>query len=97
MQPKDFYSKEFFFEGISISRGELESLPCPFCTKDVTDTTMQAIIEISCLSTKERMRIPQNAAIDFSGEKAGEIWWEELEKAVNSFNVPYYEDMSDDN
>ncbi|MDE7061896.1 MAG: hypothetical protein K2O73_01450 [Lachnospiraceae bacterium] len=28
-----------------LSRGELESLPCPFCTDNVSDETMQSIVE----------------------------------------------------
>jgi hypothetical protein len=95
MTNDDFYTKEFFFGRISISRSELESLPCPFCTKDVTDEQMQAIINETCLNTKDRMRLPDDAAIDLSDDKTNEIWWEELEKAINSFHVPYCEDLDE--
>jgi hypothetical protein len=89
----EFYSKEFFSGLISISREELESLPCPFCTKNVTDENMQAIIDMTCEQTKMRMGLSQKDAIDISDERTNEIWWQELEQTVVAFKVPYYEDM----
>jgi len=87
----NFYVQEFFSGAISISRGELESLPCPFCTKEVTDEDMQTIIDMTCQQTKIRMGLREEDTIELSDNKVNEIWWEELEQTVIAFNVPYYE------
>lgn len=102
---KEFYEKEFTHYNSSVSRGELESLPCPFCTNGVSDETMQTIIEETDMETKERLKLPLDSSLDFSNgeddetedrnDKTSEVWWEELERAVNAHNIPYYEDMYD--
>jgi 3-deoxy-D-arabino-heptulosonate 7-phosphate (DAHP) synthase len=93
MTGNDFYSREFFSGQLSISRGELESLPCPFCTKNVTDGQMQAIIDGICANTRVRMRLSADKKIDMSCDKTSSVWWEELEHTVVAAGIPYYEDM----
>ena len=89
----DFYTREFFSGSISISRDELESLPYPFCTKEVMDKDMQAIINVTCQQTKMRMGLKGEDVIKLSDDKTNEIWWQELEQTVIAFSVPYYEDI----
>ena len=91
----DFYAREFFSGSTTISRSELESLPCPFCTDKVTDQQMQAIIERTCQQVKIRMGLSDSEAIDLSDDKMDEIWWEELERTVVASGVPYCEDMNE--
>ena len=39
-----FYDKKFVCGKVKLSRNDLESFPSPFCTKDVTDETMNNIV-----------------------------------------------------
>ncbi|KAA6302816.1 MAG: hypothetical protein EZS26_000986 [Candidatus Ordinivivax streblomastigis] len=93
MIDNDFYTKEFTCGSSSLSRGELESLPCPFCTENVSDETMQKIIDLTDSSTRERLRLPMNKPLNLGDDKVSAIWWEELEAIVNQENIPYYEDL----
>lgn len=95
MNDNDFYRREFTCGASVVSRGELESLPCPFCTKDVTDEEMQEIIDTTVGNTRQRMGLNGNEALDLSDEKTDEVWWEELERAVVALDIPYYEDMDE--
>ncbi len=89
----EFYDKEFVCGDSKLSRRELESLPCPFFTDDVTDEQMEAIVTETEEETRSRLRLNEREHIDFNNDRHDEIWWEEMEKAVNRRNVPYYEDM----
>ena len=51
---QEYYDKEFGYYNSKISRGELESLPCPFCTDNVSDDVMQSIIMMTDLTTKQK-------------------------------------------
>jgi hypothetical protein len=93
IQKNDFYTKEFSCGSSYISRGELEFLPCPFCTENVSDETMQAIIDLTDNSTKERLHLPQNEILDLNNDKTSEIWWEELEAILVQESIPYCEDL----
>lgn len=88
-----FYTQEFRSGDSCLTRGELESLPMPFCTKNVTSSDMQSIVELTEKSTRDRLRLSINDHIDFSNDRHSEIWWEELESSVNLFAIPYYEDL----
>lgn len=89
----EFYDKEFTCGQSCITRGELESLPCPFCTDNVTDEQMQTIIDQTDGETRSRMRINSDQPLDLDDDKTSEVWWEQLEAAVNRQNIPYYEDI----
>ena len=84
--------KEFVCGNSSITRGELEGLPRPFCTAAVTDAQMQTIVKETDAETKLRWRLPTDGPIDFDNDRYNETWWDELEKAVLKHRVPYYED-----
>ncbi len=88
-----FYTKEFVCGDSVISRRELEELPCPFFTDDVTDKQMEIIVTETEEETRSRLRLNEDGYIDFDNDRHSEVWWEELEAAVNRQNVPYHEDM----
>lgn len=91
--PTDFYEKEFKRGNSTISRRELESMPIPFYTAEVTDEQMQTIIDETDAETRSRWRISKHRSIDFDNEEIDNAWWEELEHAVIRQRVPYYEDV----
>nr|DAE55305.1 MAG TPA: restriction alleviation protein [Caudoviricetes sp.] len=92
---QEYYDQKFGYYNSKISRGELESLPCPFCTDNVNDDVMQSIIMMTDLSTKQRLRLPDGKWLDFKKDKVSEVWWKELETAVKYYNIPYYEDLTE--
>ena len=90
---QEYCDKVFGYYNSKISRGVLESLPCPFCTDNVSDDVMQSIIMMTDLTTKQRLRLPDDQWLNFKIDKVSEVWWEELEAAVRYYNIPYYEDL----
>lgn len=88
-----FYDKEFVFGDTRLSRRELEGLPAPFFTDDVTDEQMEIIVTETEEETRSRLRLNKDKHINFDNDRHSEIWWEEMEKAVNRQDVPYYEDI----
>lgn len=93
---EEYYAKEFTCGDSSITRGELESLSCPFCTDGVSDETMQDIINLTDSATKQIVLDRNLEGININDETYSEIWWSELESAVNHFKIPYYEDLTED-
>jgi hypothetical protein len=89
---EDFYNQVFVCGQSSITRGELESLPCPFKTFGIDDTTMQKVVECTEEATREDLRLSKEEKIDFNNDKHSECWWKNLEHFCNHFNIPYYED-----
>lgn len=89
----EFYDRNFTYSDTILSRADLESLPCPFCTENITDEQMETIAFETDSATRERLRLSDNEHIDFDDDKHSEVWWEELEAAVNRQNIPYYEDL----
>lgn len=92
--PKEqaFYDKIFTHGSSELSRGELESLPVPFDTYDVTDARMEEIVRETEMGTRDRLGLGDGEAIDFNKERHSEVWWEEMEKTAVRHGVPYYED-----
>lgn len=88
-----FYSTIFRHGDSEISRGELESLPCPFCTLKVSDEQMTAIVKQIDVQTRMRLGLSSDEQIDLKHDKHSLVWWGELETAVNDYHVPYYEDL----
>ena len=84
------YEKVFSCGETELCRGDLESLPCPFDTKDVSDETMQEIAnELESEMTEWR---EWNKQGDVSDDRLDEVWWEKLEHIVVEHKIPYYED-----
>lgn len=94
LPPKDdaFYDKVFTCGQSELSRRDLESLPVPFNTYDVTDEQMEQIVFETEMETRDRLRLGEKESIDFENDRHSAIWWEEMEKAVVRHGVPYYED-----
>lgn len=90
------YDKVFRCHDSIITRRELEELPVPFCTKDVTDDQMETIIIQTDAGTRQRLKLPFNSPINGGNSRHNEVWWEELEEAVNTQDVPYWEDLPDE-
>lgn len=88
----DFYDKVFVHGASELSRRELESLPVPFDTYDVTDEQMERIVWETEMETRDRLRLGENEPINFNKERHSQVWWEEMEKTVLRHGVPYYED-----
>lgn len=93
VQNNEFYTKDFVYGDTVLSRADLEDLPVPFCTDNVTDDQMETIVVETDLCTKERLRLSDDEHIDFDNDKHSEVWWEEMEAAVNRQDIPYYEDL----
>lgn len=86
----DFYDRMFTgkYIGTTISRGELESLPEPFRTANVSDETMQKIIDETEAETLESLRLnPKD--FDFQNDRESEKWWAFLEHNCRYYGVPY--------
>lgn len=90
----DFYNKEFTYSNSSITRGKLESLPCLFCTENVTDLEMQFIIGYTHQHTCDKYRLRYADPIDFENDQISATWWEKLEEVCRAF-MPYCEDFED--
>ena len=90
---QEFYDKEFKCGNSTITRGELESFPIPFCTDNVSDETMQKVIDDTDAGTRQRWKIRDDKPLDMENDEISESWWEELEEAANYYNIPYYEDL----
>ncbi len=93
MKNEEFYNQEFVYFDSVLSRSDLESLPVPFCTENVTDDQMKVIVVETDLNTRARLRLSDDEHIDLNNDRHSEVWWEEMEAAVNRQNVPYYEDL----
>lgn len=90
----EFYQKTFSFCNSTITRGELECLPSPMKTLDVSDAQMQFIVEETHKETADRWRLPWEQALDFENERIAETWWSVLEKLCAEL-MPYWEDVED--
>jgi hypothetical protein len=88
-----FYNMIFKYGQSEVSRGELESLPAPFFTKNVTDEQMRDIVRQTEIETRERLRLNADEIINFEDDRHSRVWWEELEAAVCEKGIPYYEDI----
>ena len=93
MKNEEFYNQEFVYFDTGLRRSDLESLPVPFCTENVTDDQMKVIVVETDLNTRARLRLSDDEHIDLNNDRHSEVWWEEMEAAVNRQNVPYYEDL----
>ena len=87
-----FYDKIFTHGSSELSRGELESLPVPFDTYDVTDARMEEIVRETEMETRDRLGLGDGEAVDFNKDRHSEVWWKEMEKTAVRHGVPYYED-----
>lgn len=81
---------EIFSNGATkLSRRDLESLPAPFCTDNVTDEQMQNIVD----ETEAAMLQIYGKDYDIDDEDTSDTWWREMENSVIRHKIPYYEDL----
>lgn len=85
------YNKVFKSGMSELCRADLESLPCPFCTDNVTDEQMQSIVNELEVCMLEWYEWGDNG--DITEDRVNEVWWENLERIVCNHGVPYYEDI----
>lgn len=83
-----FYNK--VFGTVQLTRRELEELPCPFCTKDISDEVMQQIVSEAEEEIKKWDYDDDNEELEFKYE---DIRLREIEEATVRHKVPYYEDL----
>ncbi len=100
----EFYDKEFTCNDSTLCRRDLESLPVPFYTEKTTDEVMQKIIDDTDAGTRQTWKLRDDEPLRSANEddyvrndRINETWWEELELAVVRYDVPYYEDLDNDN
>ena len=87
-----FYEKTFHGTLTTLCRGDLESLPCPFYTAEVSDETMQKIID----EVDKEMEATYGSDFDPENERHSEYWWEVMERECCWHEIPYYEDLEFD-
>lgn len=85
-----FYNKVFSSGTTQLTRRELEELPCPFCTKEISDGIMQQIVSDADREIKEWHYDDNNEELEFKYE---DIRIREIEEAAVRCKVPYYEDL----
>lgn len=85
-----FYNKVFSSGTTQLTRRELEEMPCPFCTKEISDEIMQRIVSDADREIKEWYCDDDNDDLEFKSE---DIRIREIEDAAVLHKVPYYEDL----
>lgn len=86
-----FYNKVFAFGKTQLTRRELEDLPCPFCTKDVSDEVMLKIVSEADTEINTWDYDDNNEELEFKYE---DIRIREIGEAAVRCKVPYYEDLA---
>lgn len=97
-------NKEFTYKGISITRGDYESMPCPMYAHEFSDEKMEELVKyISdtlrvCYGYDEMFIANINSNENISDEVEGfyDRFWLVMETCAIDMNMRYYEDMSDD-
>lgn len=97
------YLEDFFVNGIKIiSRAEYESLPCPLCSIEISDETMQKIANEIYNSMKvnygkettENYFNKLNVGDEDFTEDIDDFFWREMENIALNNGMRYYEDIS---
>ena len=90
-----------------LTRRDLESFPAPFYTDNVSDEIMQSIINETDAGTRQTWKLREDEPLrnddpnldeygETQNDRISETWWQELEEAAVRHNVPYYEDLEED-
>lgn len=87
-----FYDHVFKCGDTMLTRRDLESFPCPFCTENVSNEVMISIVsEIDKELKLYRYNLKQNPE-ELEEEHKYNLYYE-MDIAAVKFNVPYYEDI----
>jgi hypothetical protein len=99
------YLEDFFVNGIRIiSRTEYESLPCPLCSIEISDETMQKIANEVYNSMKVNygketaetyFKVFNVGDEDFT-EEVNDFFWREMEEIALKNGMRYYDDMCEE-
>ena len=101
--PQEQIDKQFYFNGLSVCRGDYESMPCPMYTAEITDDQMQWLINAiydmlvsQYYFDEEDVKKYINGELEDNFELKDDIdtaFWKEMEEiAVADLEMPYYED-----
>lgn len=85
-----FYKRVFTCSSTTLTRAELESFPCPFCTKNVSDDLMKSIVNEMDAELKKYAWEENSKEWEFEYEGAR---YYEMDNAATKHKVPYYEDL----
>ena len=98
---KEKYSKYFSCNGISISRGDYESMPCAIFTAHISDDTMQRITDtvyqaLTCYFSREEISLYVENGYQYNEvtNRVDELFWEEMETIGLDFGMVYYDDLT---
>jgi hypothetical protein len=98
---KEKYTKYFSCNGISISRGDYESLPCAIFTAHISDDTMQRITDtiyqaLTCYFSREEISLYAENGYQYNEvtNRVDELFWEEMETIGLDFGMVYYDDLT---
>lgn len=76
---------------VEFVRDYLETLPCPICTKEITNEQINQLIDDVNKFTMSILKIKE---LDFKNEDVDEVWFTELEEfAIKEYKMQYYEDI----
>lgn len=103
--PQEQIDKQFYFNGLSVCRGDYESMPCPMYTAEITDEQMQWLIGTIYdvlasqyyFDEEDVQKYIKGEIEDYDyrlNEDIDEAFWKEMEEiAVRYLKMPYYEDI----
>ena len=102
--PQEQIEKQFYCNGLSVCRGDYESMPCPMYTAEITDGQMQWLINtiydvlVSQYYFNEedvQKYIKRELEDDFElQDDIDTAFWKEMEDiAVVDLKMPYYDDI----
>ena len=72
-------------------RETLESMPCPFCTDNIDNDTLDQILFDLNIVMKDWLGWYKQG--DITKDKYNEQWWKHLEMLACKYRIPYYEDL----
>ena len=101
--PQEQIDKQFYCNGLSVCRGDYESMPCPMYTAEITDEQMQWLIDTIYdvlvsqyyFDEEDVQKYIKGELGDYRlQEDIDEAFWVEMETiAVKKLEMPYYEDI----
>lgn len=103
--PQEQIDKQFYFNGLSVCRGDYESMPCPMYTAEITDEQMQwligtiydVLVSQYYFDEEDVQKYIKNELEDYEfriKEDIDTAFWKEMEDiAVADLKMPYYEDI----
>jgi hypothetical protein len=101
--PQKEIDKQFYCNGLSVCRGDYESMPCPMYTAEITDEQMQWLINTIYdvlvsqyyFDEEDVKKYIKGEIEDYRlGEDIDTAFWKEMEDiAVVDLKMLYYEDI----